>query len=108
MNVIDLVEHNKTKQDYFIEMAEKSNLIEISYIFTQALNLGIIKRKDLTYQAFGYLLGKTKDDSISYLTMPVNAEQLEKIQAAVVKMQPKQTNVKVKDNKKSDAKIEDE
>lgn len=111
-NNTDIVRGMNTKQDEFLNIIEQGKtLLNASYLFTLGLKEGVIRRLDLMYQAFGQVLGKNREDAISYLTENPNAELYEKIENAVrhlVKSNEKANMVTKKKRKKPSIKLETE
>jgi len=85
-NNVDKVDgvENMTKQEHFLKVVGMgTKILNTSFIFSKALNLGIIKRVDLAYRAFGSILGKERDQAINFLTIPSQAHIYERIEAAI-------------------------
>lgn len=71
---------NITHQKNFIDVFNMGNsVLDASYIFTLGTSKGIIKYLNGSYQAFGVILGKDRDSSISFLTIPAQNYLLTRI-----------------------------
>ena len=87
-----------TKMDYFLRIAseDNANVRDIGYIFICGINCGVIKFQQDAYRALGQMIGKDKDQSISYFTLPTNQEFYSRVKNSVVELS-KGSNPNLKD-----------
>lgn len=91
-NTNPLPDGSMTHQEHFIQTYESGkNILDASWIFTKAMATGVIRFKDGVFQAFGKMLGNTRDEAISQLTVPARSELLDMIRQAVERLEGVQT-----------------
>lgn len=75
---------NKTRQEYFIHLCKlpPEDLAQLS-IVSKGLKKGVIKRYSDRYEAFGIVIGSSKETSIKFLLNPDNADLFIKLQSAL-------------------------
>lgn len=78
---------NVTKQEHFVvNMRKGATHINAMYVFKLAKSTGILKYRDRMWRAFDEIIGDNEETAIAFLSADENAEMLDRIEQAALKI----------------------